>query len=519
MPKALTYIFATIICIILMSQSGASAEEYVYKDSQEGDYSDSEEGDGDRLVGGKLASTTEFPFMVGWNSYGTKNSLSCSGLLITPTYVLSASHCNEILIKADTDRADEIREECVSLTARGRSYTKAKGFSSIKCRWLQAEHSKDRALELVTEPKGLVYSGVEDIERYNPNMEERILKRHIRHPKAYRGGATYGTFGGYDITLLEIDSPMPGRFKGACLPGPKFDDIREGKDDSILSGYGRYFRDKMHTCQTNRHGPMKFHYCDKSYGDGAAACKKGPPPQPRICKSFLANHKVGEETEEVKIQLKGGRLTIMCNKEINPEKARYGWCHTNDNLYREEKEEKSWGFCSRDCYLDEEAGAHEYGAIRKIDSGVHILPEKQCKKYVDDSLPEGEVEVYPRILCVAKKNKWREETWVQSPYGFRKIKNYGPVTRYGSTTYVASAGTCNGDSGGPVFVKDGDNFVVTGVVSGGRGPKGKCGGINNPVHYARVKRFSTWLFHFVDKSSRHHLCWDRDFQSVMKRGY
>ena len=57
-------------------------------------------------------------------------------------------------------------------------------------------------------------------------------------------------------------------------------------------------------------------------------------------------------------------------------------------------------------------------------------------------------------------------------------------TKYG---YVTSAGTCNGDSGGPLYLEPKeDYFVVTGVVSGGRGNLGACGGINNPVHYTRL---------------------------------
>ena len=34
--------------------------------------------------------------------------------------------------------------------------------------------------------------------------------------------------------------------------------------------------------------------------------------------------------------------------------------------------------------------------------------------------------------------------------------------RCGSESYIASVGTCKGDSGGPVFVEEGDRFVVTG---------------------------------------------------------
>ena len=62
--------------------------------------------------------------------------------------------------------------------------------------------------------------------------------------------------------------------------------------------------------------------------------------------------------------------------------------------------------------------------------------------------------------------------------------HYG--AKYDPVGYVTSAGTCSGDSGGPLYVENRPGqFVVTGLVSGGRGNLGACGGINNPVHYVR----------------------------------
>jgi len=519
MPTTSKYFIAIILSGILINRLDGSPSSYEYEDPDDHDYRESD-NDGDRLVGGKLAYTEEFPFMVGWNSYGTSRAFSCSGVLITPSYVLSAAHCNSFLISEDRDNTPAIREKCVTATKRGEYYEVKRPYSQtsikIKCKWLHAEHSKDMALELMTIPQGLVYSGVDNIWENNAHMEERKIKRHIRHPYSYRGGATYGTFGGYDITLLEIDSPMTGIHRFACLPGPNFDDIRTGRHDSILSGYGRYYRDSGLTCQTNRHGPMKYHYCDKENGaaKGAEACKQGPPPTPPICKRFLAKHKIPEGVEEVKIKLKNGK-SILCNKQTNPEKESYGWCVTKGNYYPRydhDQDASGWGYCSRDCYLDQEEDAAVSGVLRRVNN-VKILPEKECKQYLDDSI-EGTVKVYPELLCVGWKNEWKEESWEQTPHGFEKLpKSQTPATRYGSSTYVASAGTCSGDSGGPVFVKDGYNHVVTGVVSGGRGPQGLCGGVNNPVHYARVRSFTMWLYHFMDEKSRALLCWDKKFHA------
>ena len=88
----------------------------------------------------------------------------------------------------------------------------------------------------------------------------------------YRGGGEYGYFGGYDITLLEMSRTIVG-FETVCLPSPSFDDLRHRKHDTMIAGYGRYFRWLLNhslvsrsngkTCETNRYGPMKFHYCDK----------------------------------------------------------------------------------------------------------------------------------------------------------------------------------------------------------------------------------------------------------------
>ena len=94
--------------------------------------------------------------------------------------------------------------------------------------------------------------------------------------------------------------------------------------------------------------------------------------------------------------------------------------------------------------------------------------------------------------------KWNVDVWLDNGGYFQistsKLKSiilqkfhYG--AKYDPVGYVTSAGTCFGDSGGPLYVKTRykgkTKYVVTGLVSGGRGYLGNCGGINNPVHYVR----------------------------------
>merc|ERR1719341_1339701 len=195
--------------------------------------------DGDRLVGGKISSTRVFPFVVGWNQHGFPNQMSCSGSLITPTYFLSAAHCNNILFPSpkDKDKIDELRQKCVEATERNEDYKVLVAQSGetfeyhLKCRWLK----KTEAFEIFSDPPGKAWLGVNNInqKRVNPIREEVAIKRHIRHLKTYT---------------------------------PSFDDIRGGQDDTKLAGYGRYQRNSGKTCETSRFGPMKFHYCDKTYG-------------------------------------------------------------------------------------------------------------------------------------------------------------------------------------------------------------------------------------------------------------
>ena len=64
----------------------------------------------------------------------------------------------------------------------------------------------------------------------------------------------YGKRGGQDLVLIKLEkktSHLP-----ACLPDMKFQDTNIRRVS--LSGYGKYHRA---SCQTDRRGPMKFHYC------------------------------------------------------------------------------------------------------------------------------------------------------------------------------------------------------------------------------------------------------------------
>ena len=53
-----------------------------------------------------------------------------------------------------------------------------------------------------------------------------------------------------------------------------------------------------------------------------------------------------------------------------------------------------------------------------------------------------------------------------------------------------------------IFGRVNNSSSFLGVVSGGRGALGECGGINNPIHYVRFKRFTRWVIMNIQSKAR-----------------
>ena len=141
----------------------------------------------------------------------------------------------------------------------------------IKCKHIETSGGKLKNLEITTMPKGAVWAGITNLNsgkyyqsfkkyKFIKNVvylgeagQKSNIKRALRHAHSYQGGASYGTYGGYDISLLELETPISG-VKLACVPQLGFDDIQQG----TLAGYGKYQRDSGNTCQTNKGGVISF---------------------------------------------------------------------------------------------------------------------------------------------------------------------------------------------------------------------------------------------------------------------
>ena len=179
-------------------------------------------------------------------------------------------------------------------------------------------------------------------------------------------------------------------------------------------------------CQTDDHGQFKYHYCKKR-GDGSQICnlnKKGgskPAPRSKECKSFF-NHTVTPKDipagiDEIMIikdksKAASGDNVVYCYRQFSPSDIdkNKGWCHIQGDFYNPQTVDKSvkgWGFCSRDCFLDENQAVS--GRLRAV-KDRQVLKDLLCEEFLNYSLPLFPV-VRPKILCVGMRKDWNTEIW------------------------------------------------------------------------------------------------------------
>ena len=117
--------------------------------------------------------------------------------------------------------------------------------------------------------------------------------------------------------------------------------------------------------------------------------------------------------------------------------------------------------------------------LRSLDT-ADVLSEKFCDDYLDSLRPQGlKFQYRPEALCVGRNNsmkykvfytedsKQREKNmdWKELDSKFlkknseiiREIYSKNMIDMDRDEVFVSSAGSCSGDSGGPVFVKSNKN--------------------------------------------------------------
>jgi len=491
--------------------------EYLYDEDVMGAIKSSNRSEsGSRLIGARSAKApSEAPFVVAIGRFARPpyeqclGCVECTGVLISPRIVLSAAHCTEYIKKVNGRHENE---RCLKATRAGKIYEHL--FIKMKCKSIKTQQKGKIITNIEIFPEyGAVYLGVTDMNSAASISRGKFseIRSVIRHGQSYRGGGTYGKFGGFDITLITLASPLHGHF--SCLPGATFQDIAPSK----LAGYGNFFRKNMktnkETCMTNKYGMAKFHYC-KSGPEGK--CQQGPPPrQSRLCRKFQNKFSEDDVDELMLTRIsKTKKENTFCFPLKNKEDPSHGWCWTKGDYYdlhNYREDTTSWGYCSKDCFLS--SNEQHFGVLRMVDK-VDVLDGKLCDEFLDWSLSR-DTKVRPRVLCVGTVTDWNIGHYVDQNGKFRKLKNrrlrdkLERMFHYGRRgrkldPIIASAGTCSGDSGGPVYQEvfgKKRHFVVTGLVSGGRGRLGNCGGLNNPVHYVRLKKLVPWVMEIMKTMS------------------
>ena len=399
---------------------------------------------------------------------------------------MTAAHCTEYIQQRNpVHDVEEFNLECVEDTIKHGTYTSKTDSDSfeLKCAFIDHKLKSGNVIKHLeihpVNPKGMVWLGLLDIHEIekNDDYEASTIKRVIRHAHSYRGGATYGDYGGYDISIIELDTPIT-KFQLACLPNPKFDDSNQNIGYTV-AGYGKYQRNY---CLTNKFGKAKYHYC--IYDSDCNT--ESSPPQDKICDKLMKSSE-GKSLDKDEAMIVGSDEKVhFCFKQFNPENRAFGWCPTEGYFYdlsQQNKSAKSWGYCSKDCFL--EKSDFESGVLR-IKNNVMVLSEKRCNHYLnwtlfvkEGSLSEGKTVKYmPKILCVGQVGEWSIDVYQQNGKKFQKKSSkqahhdinqhhYGAKYESEYAGYVYSSGTCKGDSGGPIYQTEQDEskkpiYVVTG---------------------------------------------------------
>ena len=133
---------------------------------------------------------------------------------------------------------------------------------------------------------------------------------------------------------------------------------------------------------------------------------------------------------------------------------------------------KDWGFCTSECKLhNEDVALH--GALRH-EERVDVLKEAECDAFLKLALKNGRAKYPPRILCIGEHLYFRAEYYWTSDSDLERAK-WAKVTKAfllnnkdelrklneqpdeddiaWKDYYIESAGTCKGDSGGPMYQK------------------------------------------------------------------
>ena len=296
------------------------------------------------------------------------------------------------------------------------TYKKFRKNQSIQCVITENEDIKIYPIN----PIAKAYMMMNEIEnKVSEESGEKIqIEYFVRHKNSYRGGGTYGTYGGYDITMAKLVSPT--NVEPACIPTSDFKDSSLGSGyDNIqnvqLAGYGKYYREP---CQTDELGPSANHYCESN---SKCDTSKNPPISPE-CKEFLSNNPAVENEfssknlHKITVKAQGGK-PVDCFRKTSYLEGSEGWCLVTDDATQigELSLTSSWGFCSRDCFLKNVENIEPDTNVFRSKENVDILDDELCNKFLQASYDGINPEYVPEVLCIGYYKKSNTKIYSTAP--------------------------------------------------------------------------------------------------------
>jgi len=356
-----------------------------------------------------------------------------------------------------------------------------------------------------------------------------------------------------DIALLRFDRPIyqKNMFQNSsthaifpiCLPDSSYDEIDK---TSYVTGWGLERED---TCRTNGKGPEIYSRCafGSVWTDPRTNAKKvehhKTDKKESKCKtsggaiSVLDDH-CAEFNQKKETKFKEADEIVLVPKDRSkPPRACFakethfthpnnsaedsiGWCGTCDPTARN----NTPGYCGKDGDINNEANYAQItansgwgyctpgcrdGELTSIDklsiTDQTIFPASDCRKLLKGIKSEKTLTA-DKQLCVGYMLELKKEIYYEyvgdepKNINFTEIKSVPYKSNRGQFVsglnyMVGGKDSCRGDSGGPLWTREGaENNIayLVGVVSAGPG-NADCANLNSPAFYTRVKNYLPWI--------------------------
>lgn len=465
----------------------------------------------ERIIGGTVVEGTERPSFLAVFNFMPGATVRCSSSVISPNYLISAAHCL-VTKKLYTDGT------CLTTMKKIK-------FKTVCEQQPNGDMKMTFPVQEVPSPE--IYVNVDDLTKDASDPTKRMLVDFIiTHKDGYKGGS-YGSYGGYDVIIVKTRDPIPNTVKKICLPGPNYQ-----FSAPIIGGYGRYRRVP---CEVNDLGPNVYRFCKvdpscttgtKNFGTAQCEVKfpyngkdytgcikdQGTPsstdPQ---CQAFKT--KMGYSDKEMQrkdineivlVDAASNKIVTRCFRETA---GKFGWCGITDNIVNgtftadaaEIKSNTGWGVCTDTC--EDPEGSSLTGKARV--KNVQIVDQAFCDEKLARTKKgkDNKFEVPPLVYCVAFNETYKTEFYSVKGEEYTLMpptpQLHQQIMGRENPWYIRATGSCKGDSGGPLYEKKGDQFVLLGSTSRGTGSLSNCGGIDNPTHYVRMKDMLPWITTYV----------------------